>query len=284
MRSDGIRLIRAPNPGPLTGPGTNTWLVGTDPVAVIDPGPLSDAHLGSILRATAGASVDAVLVTHAHLDHSSLAAPLAARTGAPVLAFGDARAGRSARMEALDELGGGEGVDASFAPDRALVDGETFEAGGTEITALHTPGHFGNHLCFEMSGATLSGDLVMGWATTLISPPDGDLADFRASCRRMLDRAPRRLLPGHGDPVSDPSARIQALLAHRDMREGQVRSALVEASGTPDELAALIYRDLDPGLLPAAARNVLAHLIDLADRGLARAPDGISATARFEPA
>ena len=278
---DDVRRVLAPNPGPLTGPGTNTWIVGEGRVAVIDPGPPLEAHLDAVLAAVGGAKVDAVLVTHAHLDHSPLARPLAERTGAPVLAYGDARAGRSERMEGLGALGGGEGVDAGFAPDRTLADGEVVEAGGRTFTAHHTPGHFGNHMSFETGGTVFSGDLVMGWATTLVSPPDGDVAAFRASCRRLADLAPRVLMPGHGEPVTDPAGRIEALLAHRDARERQILAALDAAPGTPVELAGRIYTDVPRHLHPAAARNVLAHLIDLAHRGAVEARGCISATAVF---
>src|SRR5690606_22452615 len=171
----------------MTERGTNTYLLGEGAVSVIDPGPADPAHLAAIRAALApGERIARIFVTHAHKDHSPLARPLAEATGAPVLAFGDARAGRSARMAALgDEVGGGEGVDAGFAPDEILRDGARIEAGGRLLEAVHTPGHFGNHLCFRWGSALFSGDHVMGWAPSLVSPPDGDLTDFMASLDRL---------------------------------------------------------------------------------------------------
>ena len=278
MTLPSIRRILAPNPGPLTGTGTNTWIIGSDPVVVIDPGPLIASHLDAILET---GRIEAILVTHAHLDHSALASRLGPISGAPVLAFGSASDGRPRRAEHLTDLGGGEGVDDAFAPDGTLADGAVVETAMGLITALHTPGHFGNHMAFALGDTVFCGDLVMGWATTLISPPDGDLAAFRTSCGRLRDRAPRALLPGHGEPVTNPRARIDELLRHRDQREAQIVAALSEAPGTAAALAARVYTDITPHLLPAAARNVLAHLIDLAERGDVVAPEGITERAVF---
>ncbi len=267
----GLRRILAPNPGPMTHRGTNTYLVGTEGLAVIDPGPDDPAHLAAILAAVGrGQRISHLLVTHAHRDHSPLARRLSAATGAPVLAFGDAAAGQSAAMRALVEggmTGGGEGVDTAFRPEIALGDGETVEGDGWAIRALWTPGHMGNHLTFLWGEEAFTGDLVMGWATSLISPPDGDLTDFLASCARLRKLAPGRLWPGHGDAVADPVARIDALVAHRRGREAQILAALATGPRRPAALAAAVYADTPPALLPAATRNVLAHLIDLAGRG-----------------
>ena len=176
-------------------------------------------------------------------------------------------------MAALAGLGGGEGVDAAFAPDRRLADGEALEVGGARIAALWTPGHFGNHLCFAVGDAVLSGDLVLGWASTLVSPPDGSVGAFMASCRRLSALGASVLHPGHGAPVTDPAARIGWLLAHRREREAQIRAALAEGPATATALTAHLYADVPHTLWPAAERNVLAHLLDLAGRGLAE-PDG----------
>ena len=277
----GIRRITCGNPSPLTGPGTNTYLLGPPdrPVAVVDPGPGDAAHEEAI-RTACGGGIGAVLVTHAHLDHSGGAVAFAAGVGAPVLAFGPATAGRLPEMEELaGSVGGGEGLDAAFVPDRSLADGEAIEVGALRIEAIHTPGHFGGHLAFAVGETILSGDLVMGWATTLISPPDGDLGRFRESCTRLRARGAAVLLPGHGDVVTDPAGRIDFLLAHRAERDAQIAAALREAPDTPAGLAARIY-DVPPALLPAAARNVLAHLVEQVREGRAEAvgPPGPAAT------
>ena len=281
----GLRVILAPNPSPMTHWGTNTYLLGTRALAVIDPGPDDPAHLAAILGALGpGQSISHIFVTHAHLDHSPLAAPLSAATGAPVLAYGDAGAGRSAVMERLAAaggIGGGEGVDAGFAPDLVLRDGEVIAGDGWQITAHWTPGHFGNHMSFQAGGDVFSGDLVMGWASTLISPPDGDLAQFRAACARLAGLGAKRLLPGHGAPVSDPAARIGWLLAHRDAREAAILAALVDGPGCARSLARRIYTDTPPALLPAARRNVLAHLIDLMERSSVVRLDPLGPDTRF---
>lgn len=281
----GLRRVLAPNASPMTFRGTNTYLVGEGAPAVIDPGPDDETHLGAILGALEpGERISHILVTHAHLDHSPLARPLAEATGAPVLAFGDARAGRSEVMDALAQggmAGGGEGVDAGFVPDRALADGETVEGDGWSLTALHTPGHFGNHMAFALDDALFTGDLVMGWASSLVSPPDGDLTDFMHSCETLAERNWRVFHPGHGAPVTAPADRLAWLIEHRRGREAQVLEALGPAPRDAESLAAQIYTDTPPALLPAATRNVFAHLVDLAGRGLV-APEGpLSATVRF---
>jgi hydroxyacylglutathione hydrolase len=272
---DGILGVLAPNPSAMTGTGTMSYLVGDRDLAVIDPGPAMAAHLEALLSAIGGRPVRAVLVTHAHRDHADLAPDLARRTGAPVLAFGDARAGRSAAMAALagtGTIGGGEGVAEGFRPDIRLADGETVSGADWSLRALHTPGHFGNHLCFVMGDTGFSGDLVMGWASTLISPPDGDVGCFRNSCARLRGLGLSRLLPGHGAAVEDPAARIDALLAHRWARERAIRGALPQAGwiGLP-ALTRQVYADTPAELHPAAARNLLAHLVDLCARRLAEA-------------
>ncbi|MFB9150610.1 MBL fold metallo-hydrolase [Roseovarius ramblicola] len=281
----GIRAILAPNPSPMTHWGTNTYLLGTRRLAVIDPGPDDPAHLAAILGALGpGQSISHILVTHAHLDHSPLARRLSAATGAPVLAHGGPEAGRSAVMARLAQagrIGGGEGVDSGFAPDRALGDGEPVAGDGWHLTAHWTPGHFGNHMCFDAGGDMFSGDLVMGWASTLISPPDGDLTQFRASCARLAAAAPARLLPGHGAPVSEPAARIAWQVAHRDAREAAILGQLARGPADAATLARRIYTDTPPGLLGAAARNVLAHLVDLLQRSRVRALSPLSRTTRF---
>ncbi|SLN36789.1 Hydroxyacylglutathione hydrolase [Roseivivax jejudonensis] len=281
----GLRRVLAPNPSPMTFRGTNTYLVGDAEIAVIDPGPADDAHRDAILRAVGpSARVAAILVTHAHLDHSPLARALASETGAPVLAYGDARAGRSPAMQRLaaaGALGGGEGVDLGFVPDRELGDGAVVETAEWRIEAHHTPGHFGNHLSFSWGDILFTGDLVMGWASSLVSPPDGDVTDFMASLERLAARRWSVFHPGHGAPVAEPGARLAALAAHRRAREAQILQALTSGPADASGLAAAIYTDTPAALHPAAARNVLAHLIDLAGKNRIEALDPLGPDARF---
>jgi hydroxyacylglutathione hydrolase len=280
----GLLRVLAPNPGPMTHSGTNTYLLGETSLAVIDPGPDDPCHLAALRAAIAGRAVSHILVTHAHLDHAPLAAPLARETGAPVLAYGAARAGRSAVMAQLARagpIGGGEGVDAGFAPDQSLCDGDTVAGDGWALRALHTPGHMGNHLCFLWGDTAFSGDHVMGWATSLVSPPDGDLTDFMASLARLAATGVRRLWPGHGAQVADAQARIAALKTHREGRTAQIRAALAKSPGTPAEIAARVYTDVPAALRPAAERNVLAHLVALCQNGEARSQGPLGAATPF---
>ena len=282
----GLRRILAPNPSLMTFRGTNTYLVGEAEIAVVDPGPDDDAHLGAIMAAIAGARVRAILVTHAHLDHSPLSRRLSQLTGAPVCAFGDARAGRSDTMTRLVALGlssGGEGIDHGFAPDVALGDGDTVSGDGWTLQALHTPGHLGNHLCFAWEDALFSGDVVMGWASSLVSPPDGDMTDYLASLDRLAQQCWSAFHPGHGAPVMDPAERLAALTAHRKTREAQILAALTASGATAPALACRIYVDTPPSLLPAATRNVFAHLLDLRSRNKVSGPPDANENTRFFP-
>ena len=283
----GVRRMLAPNPGPMTFHGTNSYLVGRGAVAVIDPGPADARHLGALLAALApGERVVAILVTHPHLDHSAGAPALAAATGAPVMGFGPAGSGLSPTMARLAAAGlqGAEGIDTAFRPDRLLADGEEVAVGAERLVALHTPGHMGAHLAFAHGPTLFTGDLAMGWASSLVSPPEGDMAAYMGSLMRLAAGRWDRLLPGHGPEVTDPAARLAELAAHRRQREAEVRAALAMAPGTAAELAQRIYRDTPPALLPAAARNILAHLIDLRERDLARSAGEPGPEARFHPA
>lgn len=266
-----LRLIRAPNPGPMTGDGTNSYLLGRGDVVLIDPGPKDAAHRDALLAALdRGERLAAILVTHSHLDHTALAAELSQVTGAPVWGAGPAGSGRSAVMQAWAArglTGGGEGFDPAYAPHRTLDPGETLHIGALAIQVLAIPGHTGCHLGFAVGDRLFSGDTVMGWSTSLVSPPDGDMAAYRASLTALAARDWRVIHPGHGPAITDPAARLANLIAHRTSREAEILAALAtHGSGTAQTLAARIYSTTAPGLLPAAARNVLAHLIELTDR------------------
>lgn len=267
----------------MTLTGTNSFLVGRARVVIIDPGPDLPEHRDALIAAVDGRPVDAILVTHAHLDHSPLAAPLGRALNAPVLAYGDARAGRSAIMDQLAErglTGGGEGVDAAFAPDQTLADGDSVATDAGPLRAIWTPGHFGNHLCFALGDILFTGDLVMGWASSLVSPPDGDLTQFMASLARLEAQTWRLFLPAHGAPIEAPHDRLAWLIAHRRAREAQILEAL-SAPMTVDALTERVYTDIAPEMLPAAARNVLAHLVDLSQRGAVQAHPELSVGAIF---
>lgn len=278
----GVRRVVAANPSPMTFTGTNTYLVGEGRVVVVDPGPDLPDHRAAVLAALGGAPVTAILVTHAHADHCGGARALARAVDAPVMACAAPRPDT-----ALGDLGGGEGADPGFAPDAALDEGDAVQAGDLRLTALRTPGHRWDHLCFALEGSGLlfSGDHVMGWSTTLVSPPDGAMADFMASMARLRARAAagtdRLLLPGHGGPVRDPLAMIDWQIDHRRQRERQILLALRDGPADARTLAERIYVGLAPPLLPAAARNVLAHLLALEAGGGVAADGPIAAHVRF---
>ncbi len=266
-----IRLIRAATPSPLTGAGTNSYLLGSGAVTIIDPGPDLDSHLTAVLRALQPDEYIAhILLTHAHLDHSALTPRLKAATGAEVLAFGPAHMGRSAAMAALagHGLSGGEGADLTFHPDRMITDGEVLSLSGIRMTAWHLPGHMGCHMGFAWGDVLFSGDHVMAWSTSLVSPPDGDMTDYLASLSRLQSRHWTRFHPGHGEAVEDPQARLAALIQHRHSREAAILASLgLQGPADAATLALRVYTDTPAPLLSAAARNVLAHLIDLQQRG-----------------
>lgn len=278
----GLRRLRADNPSALTGTGTNTYLLGQETLAVIDPGPDLDQHLHAILSAAAGRPITHVLVTHAHRDHSALAPRLAAATGAETLAFGTAREGTSKRMAALQGLGStGEGLDLAFTPDRRIREGHRIGGPDWEVEVLHTPGHLGGHLCLAWGDLLFSGDHVMGWSTTIVSPPDGDMSDYMASLARLDSDRWRRFLPGHGDPVDDPANRVRDLIRHRRLRESQIIEALATGPARAKDLTLRIYADIPPALQAAALRNVLAHLVDLEGRKLVLAEPSLVPEAIF---
>ncbi|NBB97317.1 MAG: MBL fold metallo-hydrolase [Alphaproteobacteria bacterium] len=280
----GLRRIRAENPSPMTGDGTNTYILGNRQLCVIDPGPEDPGHLENLLHAIGPEQVACILVTHSHKDHSMLAPALSHATGAPVLAYGDSLAGRSETMSALAArgmVGGGEGVDISFAPDRCLEEGATVDFGDGQITAHWTPGHMGNHMCFQWNGIVFTGDHVMGWAPSLVSPPDGDMSAYMRSLHKLAALDAGILHAGHGAPIPEPASRIAELIDHRRKRENAILAELQSGPATIDALTTRIYTDLRPGLHKAAARNVFAHLVDLESRALVECRDMLRTQAIF---
>lgn len=284
--SPGLRRVIAPNPSPMTGQGTNSYLVGQGRVALIDPGPDDPAHLAALLAALdPGEVISHIFVTHAHRDHSALAPAAARVTGAPVLAFGDATAGRSALMAALarrERPLGGEGADATFRPELTLADGDVVDGGDWQIAALHTPGHFGNHLCLAWGDQVFSGDHVMGWSTSVVAPPDGDMGAYMRSLDRLATIRAARLWPGHGAPVEDPGARIAELTRHRQARAKAIRTHLASGPATASDIARALYTETPPALLGAAALNVFAHLIEMTEENHTRPEGDIRFATRFQ--
>ncbi len=280
-----MRRVLAPNPSPMTFRGTNTYLIGEGEVAVIDPGPASQAHFAAILGALdRGERISHIFVTHSHLDHSLLAAPLAEAIGAAIHAFGSSKDGMSEVMQGLvrDGLaGGGEGLDARFAPQERLSDRTVIEGRDWAIQALWTPGHLGNHLSFVVGDAVFTGDHVMGWASTMVSPPEGDLTAFMTSTARLADCGARVFYPGHGAAIPEPAARAKWLLQHRANRSAQILERLDDRGITIPALTRDIYFDTPASLLPAAERNVFAHLIDLHTRGQAFADPNLAPSAVY---
>lgn len=280
-----LKRIIAPNPSPMTFWGTNTYILGTNELAIIDPGPAVQSHFDAIMSSlNKNQLITHILITHSHIDHSPLAKQLSERTSAPILAFGESSTGKSAIMANLKNLDGGEGIDYDFKPDVTLSDNQILKNKDWCIKSLHTPGHMGNHLCFSWEGESIlfSGDLVMGWATSMVSPPDGDLTDFMNSIKSLQLRSPDKLFfPGHGAPIENPSLRLQELYEHRKKREGEILSALETGLATISEITDSVYVGLDKRLIIAAKRNVLAHLIDLTSRRICTVSKEITTNSRF---
>ncbi|MBZ9720365.1 MBL fold metallo-hydrolase [Mesorhizobium sp. AD1-1] len=275
-----VQRITARNPSPFTFHGTNSYIVGRDTLAVIDPGPDDEAHLRTLLEVIAGRPVSHIFVSHTHRDHSPLAARLKESTGAIVLAEGPHRPARALHIGETNALDAS--ADMAFVPDIALSDGEAVDGDGWSIRTVLTPGHTANHAAFALEGTGIlfSADHVMAWATSIVAPPDGAMADYMASLDRLIDREDRLLLPGHGGPVTAPRAFMRGLKTHRKMRERAILERVRAGDRTIVDMVKAIYRDTDPRLHGAAGLSVLAHLEDLTARGLvvtdsAPAIDGI---------
>lgn len=261
-----VARVLAPNPSHFTYTGTQSYIVGARDVAIIDPGPADDAHLDALIAAVAGRPVRGILCTHTHRDHSPAAAPLAERTGAPII-------GCAPLTLEDDGPRADAAFDAAYRPDEVMGEGALLTGDGWTLCAVATPGHTSNHLCFALpeEQALFTGDHVMGWSTTIVSPPDGDMAQYMRSMQKLADRDDAVYYPAHGDAVEMPQRLVRGMMGHRKHREGQILRQLertpegVDIPGMVTEM----YRGVDVRLHPAAARSVLAHLIDMGERGLA---------------
>ena len=260
-----VRRLLAPNPSPFTYTGTETYIVGRGEVGVIDPGPALPEHVDAILAATGGERIRAILCTHTHRDHSPASRALRAMTGAPIV-------GCAALTMDDDGPRSDAAFDADYRPDRVLADGETVSGAGWTLEAVATPGHTSNHLCFALreSKALFSGDHIMGWSTTVVSPPDGDMDAYLASLEKVQARDFATLWPTHGPPVTDVRAFIDAYRAHRMDREAQIIARLQAGQTRIKDMVPVMYADVDSRLYPAAAHSVLAHMIRLVAIGRVR--------------
>ena len=263
----GIARVLAHNPSAFTYYGTQTYLIGTEEVAVIDPGPEVPEHLDALETAIGQRRVVAIMCTHTHRDHSPAARPLAERTGASIIGCAPL---------ALETVGprADASFDGDYAPDRVLADGDRIEVDGAQVTAIATPGHTSNHLCFSYRGALFSGDHVMGWSTTVVFPPDGDMAAYMASLDKLRKRDERIYYPAHGPAVTNPQQYLRHLAGHRMQREKQILRLVREQAREIPDIVANAYPGLDPRLTTAAGGSVLAHLLDLQRRGLVEQQQG----------
>jgi glyoxylase-like metal-dependent hydrolase (beta-lactamase superfamily II) len=257
----GIGRVLAHNPSAFTYTGTQTWIVGETAVAVIDPGPDSPEHIDAIVAAVGDRRLVAIVCTHTHRDHSPAAAPLADRTGAPIIGCAPL---------ALETVGprADASFDGDYEPDRVLDDGDSIEIGGKPLTAVATPGHTSNHLCFAWGDALFTGDHVMGWSTTVVVPPDGDMAAYMRSLEKLRQRDDRIYYPAHGAPVTKPQQYVRSLIGHRLQRERQIVKLISKQPLDIRNIVASAYPELDPRLTAAAGGSVYAHLLDLQRRGM----------------
>ena len=262
-----VRRVLAHNPSAFTYTGTQTYLVGdAGEVAVIDPGPDDADHIAALLAAIGPDRIVAICCTHTHRDHSPAAGPLSARTGAPIIGCAPLT---------LDDDGprADAAFDPDYAPTRVMADGERISGTGWTLTAVATPGHTSNHLCFalEETGALFTGDHVMGWSTSVVSPPDGDMTAYMESLAKLYDRAQDTVyFPAHGPQVDKPRQLVRGMIGHRRSREKQIQRQIAAGHHAIEAMVPQMYKGVDQRLWPAAGRSVLAHLIDLEKRGLVR--------------
>ena len=257
----GVARVLAHNPSAFTYYGTQTYLIGEKEVAVVDPGPDLPEHLDTLEQAIGGRRVVAIMCTHTHRDHSPASGPLSEATGAPIIGCAPL---------ALETVGprADAAFDGDYEPDRVLQGGETLELDGKAVTAVATPGHTSNHLCFAYDGALLTGDHVMGWSTTVVVPPDGEMAEYMRSLHKLRQRDDRIYYPAHGPAVTNPQQYVRHLVGHRMQREKQILGLVGEKPRPIPDIVANAYPGLDPRLVVAAGGSVLAHLVDLERRGL----------------
>jgi glyoxylase-like metal-dependent hydrolase (beta-lactamase superfamily II) len=267
--ADGVVRVTANNPSAFTFRGTNSYLIGHDTLAVLDPGPDDDAHLDALVRAIAGRPVSHIFVSHTHRDHSPLAARLKPLTGAVTVAEGPHRSARPLRIGEVAPLDASSDTD--FAPDLVVADGQAVDGDGWRMRTVLTPGHAANHAAFSLEGTGIlfSADHVMAWSTSIVAPPDGAMSDYMASLDKLIERDDRIYLPGHGGPVAEPQKFVVGLKAHRQMRERAILERLAAGDNSIPDIVRAIYRDTDPRLYGAAGLSVLAHLEDLVGRSQA---------------
>lgn len=267
--AEGVIRITANNPSAFTFHGTNTYIIGHDTLAVLDPGPMDDTHLEALIHAIAGRPVSHIFVSHTHRDHSPLAARLKALTGAVTVAEGRHRPARPLRIGEIAPLDASSDTD--FVPDLVMADGQLVDGDGWRLRTVLTPGHAANHAAFALEGTGIlfSADHVMAWSTSIVAPPDGAMSDYMVSLDKLIARDDRTYLPGHGGPVVAPQAFVRGLKAHRMMREQAILEQLDKGDSSIPDIVRAIYRDTDPRLYGAAGLSVLAHLEDLVGRGKA---------------
>lgn len=280
----GVRRIVAPNKGPLTQNGTNTYIVGKGAVAVIDPGPDEPTHLEAIIKATKGEQISHIFLTHTHKDHSSLVAKLAELSGAEICAHAPLHENRGARHESDAPLKT-EFVDFTILPSKPLSEGEVIDGNGWRIKAVHTPGHAPDHMCYQLLGEPIlfSGDHVMAWNTSVIIPPEGGMADYLASLKKLTGNGFERFLPGHGGQARAPERLVKAYLMHRRWRETSILDFIKSGKTTIPELLPLMYPNAAPAVLPAASLSILAHLEHLCQQGLVESSSIPALNSTFKP-
>ena len=274
----GIRRVIANNPSPFTFHGTGTYILGTGSVAVIDPGPDDEAHIDAILASIPGETVSHILVTHTHMDHSPGCRLLQAKTGAPTYAYGPHGAGKIEQGVQVEE-----GGDMDFDPDHLVTHGEIIQGGDWSVECVYTPGHTSNHLCFQLreQKALFTGDHVMGWSTSIISPPDGDMADYMLSLELLLERDDEIYWPTHGPCIDEPKAHVEAYIAHRLEREQQIIACIEGGTYKIREMVPLMYKDTPEFMYPAAARSVLAAMENLVKKGTVNGSNGVTMDSEY---